>query len=104
VPKVYELAPPSAKSTLNLMDIMAAYTDFDRPFATAPGVPRQTVELLRQGFEKMLADANFVAEAKKLVDWDGASFLTGADLQKRIEVTVSQPPEVTKRIKEILQE
>jgi len=104
VPTVYELAPASAKSTLNLMDIMAAYTDFDRPFATAPGVPRQTVELLRQGFEKMLADANFVAEAKKLVDWDGASFLTGADLQKRIEVTVSQPPELTKRIKEILQE
>lgn len=104
VPTVYELAPASAKSTLNLMDIMAAYTDFDRPFATAPGVPRQTVEVLRQGFEKMLADANFVAEAKKLVDWDGTSFLTGADLQKRIEVTVSQPPEVTKRIKEILQE
>jgi len=61
--------------------------------------------LLRQGFEKMLADANFVAEAKKLVDRDGASFLTGADLQKRIETTVSQPPEeVIKRIKEILKE
>jgi hypothetical protein len=36
------------------------------------------------------------------VHWDGASFLTGADLQKRIEMTVSQPPEVTKRIKGIL--
>ena len=52
----------------------------------------------------MLADANFVTEAKKLVDWAGASFLTGADLQKRIETTVSQPPEVIKRIKEILKE
>ena len=104
VPTIYELAPVSAKSTLNLVDVMVAYTDFDRPFATAPGVPRQTVELLRQAFEKMLADANFVAEAKKLVDWDGASFLTGADLQKRIETTVSQPPEVIKRIKEILKE
>ena len=104
VPTIYELAPASAKSTLNLVDVMVAYTDLDRPFATAPGVPRQTVELLRQGFEKMLADANFVTEAKKLVDWDGASFLTGADLQKRIETTVSQPPEVIKRIKEILKE
>ena len=105
VPTIYELVPASAKSTLNLVDVMVAYTDFDRPFATAPGVPRQTVELLRQAFEKMLADANFVAEAKKLVDWDGASFLTGADLQKRIETTVSQPPEeVIKRIKEILKE
>jgi len=104
VPTVYELAPASAKSSLNLMDIMVAYTDFDRPFATGPGVPRQTVELLRQGFEKMLTDANFVSEAKKLVDWDGTSYLTGADLQKRIEKTVTQPPEVINRIKQILKE
>ena len=74
VPTMYELAPASAKSTLNLMDIMVAYTDFDRPFATAPGVPKETVELLRQAFQKMLADAEFVAEAKKLVDWDGRVF------------------------------
>ena len=86
------------------MDIMVAYTDFDRPFATAPGAPNETIDLLRQAFQKMLADAAFVAEAKKLVDWDGASFLTGADLQKRIETTVSQPPEVIRRIKEILKE
>jgi len=104
VPTVYELAPASAKSSLNLMDIMVAYTDFDRPFATGPGVPRQTVELLRQGFEKMLTDVNFVSEAKKLLDWDGASFLSGADLQKRIEKTVTQPPEVINRIKQILKE
>jgi len=52
----------------------------------------------------MLADAEFVAEAKKLVDWDGARFLTGGDLQKRIETIVSQPPEVIKRIKGILKE
>ena len=45
-----------------------------------------------------------MAEAKKLLDWDGASFLTGADLQKRIETIVSQPPEVIKRIKGMLKE
>jgi tripartite-type tricarboxylate transporter receptor subunit TctC len=101
---VYELAPASAKSTLDLMDIMVAYTDFDRPFATAPGVSQETVGLLRRAFQKMLADAEFVAEAKKLVDWDGARFLTGGDLQKRIETIVSQPPEVIKRIKGILKE
>jgi hypothetical protein len=43
-----------------------------------------------------------LGKQKKLVDWDGASFLTGANLQKRIETVVSQPPEVIKRIKEIL--
>jgi hypothetical protein len=104
VPTVYELAPSSAKPTLNLMDVMTAYTEFDRPFATAPGVPQERLQILRLAFERMLADPAFMTEAKKLLDWDGASHLSGAELQKRIDKTVTQPPEVIKRIKEILKE
>jgi tripartite-type tricarboxylate transporter receptor subunit TctC len=103
-PTVYELAPASAKPTLNLMDIMAAYTDFDRPFATSPGIPSDRLKILRDGFEKMLTDPGFLTEAKKLVDWDGASYLSGADLQQRIDKTVSQPADVIKRIKDILKD
>lgn len=103
-PTVYELAPASAKPTLNLMDIMAAYTDFDRPFATSPAIPPERLKILRGGFEKMLADPGFMTEAKKLVDWDGTSYLSGADLQKKIDKTVSQPADVIKRIKDILKE
>ncbi len=104
MPTIHELAPDNAKATLDLMDIMVAYTEFDRPFAAAPGVPADRLQLLRDGFEKMLGDPGFQQEAKKLVDWDGASFFRGADLQKKIERTVSQPPAVIKRIKEILSE
>ena len=50
----------------------------------------------------MLGDPAFSADAKKLVDWDG-SYLNGEQLQKRIESTVNQPPDVIKRIKQILQ-
>jgi len=103
-PTVYELAPPSAKTTLDLMDVMLAYTDFDRPYAAPPGVPKERLQMLREGFEKMLADANFISEAKKLVDWDGTSYLSGADLQKKIDKTVTQPLEVIKRIKDVLKE
>jgi tripartite-type tricarboxylate transporter receptor subunit TctC len=103
-PTVYELAPAEAKAALNLMDIMLAYTDFDRPYATSAGIPGERLQVLREAFEKMLADPNFATEGKKLVDWDGTSYLSGAELQKRIEKTVSQPPEVIKRIKEILKE
>ena len=103
-PTVYELAPPAAKSMLNLMDVMVAYTDFDRPFAAPPGVPKDRLQILRDAFEKMLTDGNFLVEAKKLVDWDGSSYLNGADLQKKIDKTISQPPEVIKRIKDILKE
>jgi hypothetical protein len=45
-----------------------------------------------------------LTEAKKLVDWDGASYLSGADLQQRIDKTVSQPADVIKRIKDILKD
>ncbi|HWH76728.1 MAG TPA: tripartite tricarboxylate transporter substrate-binding protein [Candidatus Binatus sp.] len=103
-PTVYELAPVSAKPTLNLMDVMAAYTEFDRPFATSPAIPQERLKMLRDGFEKMLADPGFLTEAKKLVDWDGTSYLNGADLQKKIDRTIDQPADVIKRIKDILKE
>jgi len=103
-PTVYELAPASAKPTLNLMDIMVAYTDFDRPFATSPAIAPERLKILRDSFEKMLADPGFMTEAKKLVDWDGSSYLSGIELQKKIDKTVSQPADVIKRIKDILKD
>ncbi|HWP58889.1 MAG TPA: tripartite tricarboxylate transporter substrate-binding protein [Candidatus Acidoferrales bacterium] len=102
VPTVYELASPEAKPTLHLMEIMLAYTEFDRPYAAPPETPPEILRLLREGFEKMLADPQFAADAKKLVDWDG-SYLTGEQMQQKVEKIVTQPPEILKRIREILQ-
>jgi len=102
VPTVYDLAPADARPVLNLMGVMLAFTEFDRPFAAPPELPAHLLRPLRDGFEKMLADPGFSSDAKKLVDWDG-SYLNGAELQKRIEATVNQPPDVIKRIKQILQ-
>jgi tripartite-type tricarboxylate transporter receptor subunit TctC len=103
-PTVYELAPAGAKPALNLMDVMIAYTDFDRPFAAPPGMAADRLKILRDGFEKMLTDPDFLLEAKKVIDWDGTSYLNGVELQKMIEKTVSQPAETIKRIKDILKE
>jgi tripartite-type tricarboxylate transporter receptor subunit TctC len=103
-PTVYDLAPVNAKAMLNVMDVMLAFTDFDRPFAAPPGLPAERLKTLRDGFEKMLSDPGFVSEAKKLVDWDGTSHLSGAELQKIIHKTISQPADMIKRIKDILKE
>jgi hypothetical protein len=103
-PTVYELAPPNAKAALNLMDVMLAYTEFDRPYAAPPDLPPERLRVLRESFEKMLADPAYIADAKKLVDWDGTSFLSGVELQKKIEKTITQPPNVIKGIKEIFKE
>jgi tripartite-type tricarboxylate transporter receptor subunit TctC len=103
-PTVAELASPQSKPFVNLMDIMLAYTEFDRPYAAPPGMPKERLQILRDGFEKMLRDPEFVAEAKKLLDWDGSTFLTGEQLAKKIDDTVTQPPDIIKRIKEVLEE
>ncbi len=104
VPTVAELARPEAKPFIDLMNVMLAYTEFDRPFAAPPGMPKERLQILRESFERMLKDAEFAAEAKKLLDWDGATYLSGEQLQKKMIVTITQPPEVIKRVKEILAE
>ncbi len=103
-PTVYDLAPSTAKAALSLMDVMVAYTDFDRPFAAPPAIPKERLQVLRDAFEKMLEDANFMLEAKKLVDWDGTSHLSGVELQMKIDKTITQPAGVIKRIKDVLKE
>ncbi len=104
VPTVVELAPPEGAPFVKLMDVMLAYTEFDRPYAAPPAVPKERLQILREGFERMLKDPEFGAEAKKLLDWDGATFLSGADLHQKIEATVTQPPGVIKLVKEVLAE
>ena len=86
------------------MNVMLAYNEFDRPFAAPPGVPKERLVILRESFERMLKDAGFAAEAKKLLDWNGTTYLSGEDLRRKIDATVSQPPDVIQRVKEILAE
>jgi hypothetical protein len=104
VATVAELARPEAKPYLILMNVMLAYTEFDRPFAAPPGVPKERLVILCESFERMLKDAGFAAEAKKLLDWNGTTYLSGEDLRRKIDATVSQPPDVIQRVKEILAE
>jgi len=104
VPTVIELAPAEGAPFVSLMNVMLAYTEFDRPYAAPPAVPKERLQILRDSFERMLKDPEFGAEAKKQLDWDGATFLSGEELRKKIEATVTQPPDVIKRVKEVLAE
>jgi hypothetical protein len=67
-------------------------------------VPKERLQILRESFARMLRDPEFTADAKKLLDWDGTTSLSGEQLQKKLIDTVTQPPEVIKRVKEILAE
>ena len=37
-----------SKPLVKLMDVMLAYTDFDRPYAAPPGVPKERLQILRE--------------------------------------------------------
>jgi tripartite-type tricarboxylate transporter receptor subunit TctC len=104
VPTVIELAPPEGAPFVKLMNVMLAYTEFDRPYAAPPALPKERLQILRDSFERMLKDPEFGAEAKKQLDWNGTTFLSGDELRKKIEATVTQPPDVIKRVKEVLAE
>lgn len=104
VPTLAELARPEAKPYLNLMNVMLAYTEFDRPFAAPPGVAQDRLQVLRESFARTLKDPEFAADAKKLLDWDGATWLSGEQLQKKMIDTVTQPAQVIEKVKEILSE
>ena len=67
-------------------------------------MPKERLQILRESFERMLKDSEFSAEAKKLLDWDGATYLSGEQLQKKMIATITQSPEVIRRVKEILAE
>ena len=111
-PKKPRAAPGSADGRRTRSSAGKAGVEFDGrharlhrirpPPSLPPGTPVEHIKTLREAFVKMLADPGFTADAKKLVDWDGSS-MGGEQLQKRIERAVTQPPEIIKRVKEILQ-
>ena len=67
-------------------------------------MPKDRLQVLRDSFERMLKDSEFAADAKKFLDWDGSTWLSGEQLQKKMIDTVTQPADVVKRVKEILAE
>ena len=64
VPALIELAPD--QRTHDILEVLLAYQDMDRPMLAPPGVPPERLELLRAAFHAGIADPAFLAEAKRL--------------------------------------
>ena len=64
VPALAEFAPD--KRTRDILDVLLAYQDMDRPLLVPPGTPPQRLELLRTAFHQAITDPGFLAEAKRL--------------------------------------
>jgi len=71
-----------------------------RPYAVAPGTPKERVELLRKAFVETLKDPEFVADAKKSrLDTDP---LTGEEVEKIVLQLFKMEPPLVNQLKEIL--
>ncbi len=64
VPALIEFA--SDKRTHDILEVLLAYQDMDRPMLAPPGVPADRLELLRTAFHAGITDPAFLAEAQRL--------------------------------------
>ena len=71
-----------------------------RPYAVAPGTPKDRVQMLRKAFVETLKDPDFSADAKKSrLDTDP---LTGEEIEKIVSQLFKIEPTVVSQLKEIL--
>jgi tripartite-type tricarboxylate transporter receptor subunit TctC len=98
VPLLIDLATnPDVKAVFELMSVTA---DIGRPFVTAPGVPADRVAALRQGFEKMTKDPDFLADAAKAnID---IKLLDGHELEGLVQRVLSSPKSAVELLKSAL--
>ena len=99
VPTIYELMDKYKASAADrrLAAVVLANGDMGRPILMSPGVPPERVKIMRDAFNKAMADPQLLTEAKKKkLEVDPTS---GEELQKIAKEIMSQPPDVIGRLK-----
>ena len=98
VPFVNDLA--STPEQKDLLDILNGSGELGRPFIVAKQVPAERVATLRTAFEAMVKDESFLAEAQKqnlLLDP-----VSGEEAEKIITTMYAASPELTRKVKDVL--
>jgi tripartite-type tricarboxylate transporter receptor subunit TctC len=98
-PTIYELMDKykSSDADRRLAAVVLANGDMGRPILMPAGIAPERVKIMRDAFDKAMADPQLLAEAKKKkleVDPTG-----GEELQTIAREIMSQPPEVIERLK-----
>jgi tripartite-type tricarboxylate transporter receptor subunit TctC len=101
-PTIYELMDQFKTSTAgrNLTTLVLAGGRFGRPYVLPPGTPADRATIIRDAFEKVLADESIIAEAtKRKLEFDPTS---GDDLEKLAKEVMSQSPQIVAKMKQLL--
>ena len=102
VPTIYELMDryQTAAGPRQLATALLAAGDFGRPIAAAPGVPADRLKILREAFDKAIADPQLLADAKKRkLEIDPTP---GDELAVLAKKVMSATPEIAAKVKQML--
>jgi tripartite-type tricarboxylate transporter receptor subunit TctC len=88
------------ESGRRLVPLVMAGSDFGRPIIAPPGVPPDRIKILRNAFNKTMADPELLAEAKRK-NFDIAP-TPGEELGALAREVVVQPPDIIERLKHLI--
>lgn len=98
VPNVLNLARNAEEK--QLLEFLYAGQDIGRPFVAPPDLPADRLKLLRDAFEAAVADAEFVADAKRS-KFD-VEPVTGAQLAALIDKIYATPKPIIERVSNLI--
>jgi tripartite-type tricarboxylate transporter receptor subunit TctC len=81
-----------------MYEMVFAAKDMGRPFAMAPGVPKERVEAIRTAFNTMVKDEKFLADAKR--QKREVDVVTGVEIQKTIERLSKAPKSLLTKLED----
>jgi tripartite-type tricarboxylate transporter receptor subunit TctC len=99
VPFALELA--KTPEDRQIMELVFAKFNLSRPFFTAPGLPPETLAMLRKSFEQVLVDPQFLEEARQAgMEIDP---VRGEDVHDLVTRLLATPDDLAARTRAVLQ-
>jgi tripartite-type tricarboxylate transporter receptor subunit TctC len=99
VPFISDLA--TTQEQKDLLAVLNASAELGRPFIVAKAVPPERVKALRAAFQATLSDEGFMAEARaQSLPLDP---VPGEEAEKVIDKIYSAPPELARKVKDVLE-
>ena len=88
------------EATRRLANVVLAAGALGRPLVGTPGIPPERVTILREAFNKMLKDPEFLAEIEKRKY--ELQPVKGDEMEALAKNVIAQPPDVIERMRKLL--
>jgi tripartite-type tricarboxylate transporter receptor subunit TctC len=88
-------------SDRGVLELIFGRQDMAYPIVAPPGTPPERVAVLRQAFEAVMRDPEYLADAKK--QHLEAAFMRGEEIEKLIERVFASPPDVIERAQKAIE-